>query len=222
MTEQNSTPEPGPVEVDFDDAFGDWLKGAGVAQQSVAIHSKPHLMGQFQELERRAKLEQGIAAQDASQADEADMSPALKAEYEALYAEWMASKSTWYVRALSDKDRALINAPTPHFDPLPDDATDDDKKARRAAVEKAQTDLNLRTIAVATVRIVFGDERVVHMPPVESLEGLLAAAEKLRPMITQVGERAGLDLMEAVATATQGEADIPAPKSLTPSRNGQG
>lgn len=222
MTEQNPTPAPGPVEVDFDDAFGDWLKGAGVAQHSIAIHSKPHLLAQFQELERRAKLEQGIAAQDASQADEADMSPALKAEYEALYEEWMASKATWYVRALSDKDRALINATTPFFESLPDDASDEDRKARRAAVEEAQTDLNLRTIAMATVRIVFGDDRVVHMPPIESVDALAAAAEKLRPMVVQVGERAGLDLMEAVAQATAGEADIPAPKSLTPSRNGQG
>lgn len=218
----DKTPVSEPVEVDFDAGFGDWLSGAGVAQVSVAVHAKPYLLAQFQDLERRAKLEQGIAAQEPSQADEAEMSPELKAEYEALYAEWMASKSTWYLRALADKDRALINALTPHFDSLPDDATDEQLKARREAVEVAQTDLNLRTIAIATVRVVFGDNKVVNMPPITTVDELKAAAEKLRPMIVKVGEKAGLDLMQGVAEANSGEADIPAPKSLTPSRKGQG
>lgn len=117
MTEQTQS-EAVPVDFNLDD----WIDGGTVTQRSVDIYARPDLMAEYEDWERRYKPAEARAKQVGDEAglDDGDELATLLAEGERIYSEWMASKTTWYVRALSDEEINEINERTPKFDALPE------------------------------------------------------------------------------------------------------
>lgn len=223
----DNLPVSEPVDVDLEDAFDAWLDGSSIPQRSVVIYAKPQLYARFQELERRADDLAKALGKDAAQSD--PEVEALEAEQQQLYTEFRESKSTWFVHGLSDDDRTIIRHGLPEFEPLDEKATDAAKAKRQRELEAAQTEANLRTIAVATLRIEFHD-RTLTMPPINRLDedaseaSLKQAAKdrdrivsKLRGMLRTLGDQPALKLMVAIAEASSSESVITAPKSRKPS-----
>lgn len=105
------------VPVDFD--LDDWIDGGSVSQRSVPIYSRPDLMADYEEWERRYKdAETRTKAGDVSLGDEDELA-ALEAEGEALLKQWQASKADWRVRALSIEEIEEIAGRAPTFPDLP-------------------------------------------------------------------------------------------------------
>lgn len=228
MTDDTTTSEA--LDVDFDDAFDAWLEGGHVARRSVVIYSKPHLYAEFQDLERRMRGLVAALGKDVSQSD--PEMEALEADYERVYEQWMASKSTWYVHQLSPEDTKLVTASIPVLEALPKDASDAAKATRARKVEAEQNELNLRTVAVATLQLKIGD-KVIDLPPIskvdeddpatmkKALKDVERIVSKLRGMVRTIGDDGVLKIIEAIALAGRDD-EIPAPKSRKPSESDQG
>lgn len=109
MTEQDQTTPTldagDALPVDFD--LDDWLDGGSVVHRSVDIYNRPDLVADYEDWQRRWSLAEDrakTAGDEQSLADADDEEAvALRAEGERIHAEWLASKSTWRVRAL-DQD----------------------------------------------------------------------------------------------------------------------
>lgn len=92
--------------IDFADALDGWIGGATVATRSVVLYAKAGLFGLYQEKSRELEL---AKAEDDDQ-DSLASSPRvreLEKELEAIYDEWIESKSIWRVRAVGDADWEL-------------------------------------------------------------------------------------------------------------------
>lgn len=226
MTDPAST----PIDVDFDDAFDAWIEGGAVAQRSVVIYGKPQLYAQFQDLERQMTNLTAAIGKDGTQGDSAMAE--LEGQYQALYDEWMAAKSTWYVHALSDDDKTLVRNGIPDFDRLPADATDADKAKRSREIEAAQVEANLRTVAVGTLRIDLAGT-TLQLPPItkvidgddaskkQAMKDVDRIVHKLRAMVRKIGDEGVLKLLTAIAEAAETQVDLPAPKSRKRSESAQ-
>lgn len=92
-----------------------WLGGATVAEASVDVYQRPDLLARIEEWQRRYERAEDFERQTGGErsAGEEDPLAALDAEGEALLADLAASRSTWYLRALSSADEQAINAAHP-------------------------------------------------------------------------------------------------------------
>lgn len=89
--------------------FDSWLAGAGLPQSSVEILQRPELLARLADMERRARrlsADRGIADDD------------VVGDVAALLAEVEASRTVWFVRALTSEDVDAILAAHP-IDPTP-------------------------------------------------------------------------------------------------------
>lgn len=95
---------------DFD--FDAWLDGLSPATVSVDILQHPALLADYEEWQRRYSR---AKANDSGEYAVGERNPvkALEVEGEALLARIEQSRSTWYVRGLSDDDRKAIVAAFP-------------------------------------------------------------------------------------------------------------
>lgn len=91
----------------------EWLAGATVAEAAVEIYRDAALLGRIEEWQARYDRA-GAAPEDAERSiGDAGPTAALEAEGRALLDELEASKSVWYVRALSSDDEAAVNEAHP-------------------------------------------------------------------------------------------------------------
>jgi len=221
MNTPDRTPGTAPevVPVDFADVMDDWLNGASISQVSVPIYGKQHLVGRYQALIREREL-----VAETLKIDGALGSPELDKiddEIEVLYAEWTASKSTWYLRGLGDEERNALQAETPPIpdpEPLPKGANPGQVEWHESVVadvakqrEAAREDENLRMIAKALVKIEFADGRIVESVTVDHL----------RRLHKQLGDVQLSKLAQGVAAATTGDPELPAPFLLRTSQTDQ-
>ena len=125
--------EPTPVEFDLDD----WIDGGAVTEHSVPIYSRPDLAAVLEDWERRRKHATIVAGDDEALGGESIED--LEAEGRTIYKQWIESKATWYVRALTperlDELRAAANIPSP----IPDlKSGDDAAKSKHAKRQEKQ------------------------------------------------------------------------------------
>lgn len=148
--------EPTPVAFDLDD----WIDGGAVTEHSVPIYSRPDLAAVLEDWERRRKHAKIVAGDDEALGGESIED--LEAEGRAIYKQWIESKATWYVRALTperlDELRAAANIPSPIPDLKSGNEAAKAKHAKRQEkrakeIEAAAGELQLTTIAEAVNRI---------------------------------------------------------------------
>lgn len=206
-----------PVPVDFANAFDDWIGGASVSSRSVAIYGKPGLYAEYQKLERELAIAESTAKGEASIGDGAVDD--VLGRMEALYEEWMASKSTWIVQAISEDKIGEIRDTVPFPDEPPavaDDADDAVVKAEHAKARavfekqfaKAQSESNMLILAAAVTRIEFAGGAVADGVTVDQLQSMKKA----------LGSRQMLTLIQTATLASIEEPEIPSPFSRRSSK----
>ena len=213
----------------------EWLAGATVAEAAVEIYRDAALLGRIEEWQARydragatlAVAEQGVGDDDPR--------AALEAEGQALLDELEASKSVWYVRALSSDDEAAINEahPLPErpatFDEKPpfmqNRPTDAQAKAFLKAYEawqvrreqfakehEAEAEAYVKTATAALVAR--GAEKVVRcLSRIEVGGGVIAESitlEQAQGLAAAIGEVQVGKILEAIGRATTAEPDLPA------------
>ena len=231
MNDQNpiqtdTTPSPD----EFRDVFDAWIGGATLAERSMDIYAKPHLLARYEQLMRDLKRE--VAVEESS--DESSLADSRAGEIEQeladLYEEWMASKSTWYIRALPSSVGKALSKLHPDVETpadLPPDADEAAIAAHEAAVTafKQQADARNYAILEQTVtRIEFGDGRVLK--PTYGADGWsvvkpAVTAAQLAVLRTQLGESQLINLITLGRVALVEEPVIPAPFLRANSSKGQ-
>lgn len=230
MTEHTS--EAVPVDFDLDG----WIDGGTVTQRSVAIYARPDLMAEYEDWERRYKVAESRVKQAGGEVglDDGDELAALTAEGERIYEAWMASKATWYVRALSPEEIDEITERTPKFDDLPKFPEEEPKEPRGTqsaaqaaafgtahAAWRSRRDAFLAEQETAALelrkkRIAARDETNIEMVAaavvkIEAANGATAhgvTVPQLRKMRERMGQRQLNSLIEAATIATMGEPEI--------------
>jgi len=216
-----NTPDIGTtVPVDFANAFDDWIGGAAIAMRSVEIYGKPGLFAEWEHLARLVDRAERLAEADESLAETGELAD-LRERQQALYDEWMASKSTWYVRALTQEQAKAVDDQIASYDD-PKEPADNADEATREAYEAAVKEVEAK-------RDEANDERALRMivaalDHVEFANGSRLDAitiEQLRVMRGKLGERQILTLMSAATAASYQEPEIPAPFSRRTSQTDQ-
>lgn len=145
-----------PVEFDLDD----WIDGGAVTEHSVPIYARPDLAAVLEDWERRRKHAKIVDGDDEALGGESIAD--LEAEGRTIYKEWIESKATWYVRALTPERLDELRTAAKIPDLIPDlKAGDEAAKAKHATrqekrakeIEAASEELQLATIAEAVNRI---------------------------------------------------------------------
>lgn len=200
----------------------EWIESGTVAQRSVVIYNDPAVAAEFETLQRRLDVAEKVKASGESSMGDRDEVAEILGQMDALYARWQASKATWVVQALSDERiRELIEEhPVPSRpEPIAEDADDDAKQGHAAAIKSwaeafqvAQDERNLAFISAAIVR--------VETPKGNATSVSVEALRKMRK--APHGKARTEQLLAAVNAATQGDVEIPAPKSHEPSRTDRG
>ena len=141
MDDAFAAPESDSVPADFEDEFDAWIGGATISKRSVAIYAKPGLFAEYQELAREREVLEEAEQGEGSLGD--DRLSVIDARMSDLYDEWLASKSTWIVRALLDEDYKAVKEglvePTPLVAPVePEPLAEKHSLADERAFEKAK------------------------------------------------------------------------------------
>ena len=196
----------------------DWIESGTVARRQVVIHNNPALADEFTALEDQlAEAEKTTkdASGDAPMSQD-DPRDAIRAQMEALWERWEASKATWTVRALSQDDveatyEPETGIPAPKAPIAPPEKAGD--RARERFMEQvkaftiAKTDadrdrrLYLIAAAVVSVETTRGVATSVTVPQLKAL--------RARPHGQQWVDK----IYAAVEAATQGDVEIPRPTS---------
>jgi len=219
--------ESTPVPADFDgSALDDWIAGGSVAKRSVVVYGRPDLFAEYEQIERDLEL-----LGDDDELGGGERARLIKRRSD-LYDEWIASKSTWIIAALTPdqidacktREPALVEPAEPVAPELAKNATDAQKRshtvktqeydAALAAYEKARTEFNreldLRCLAAAVERIDFADGRVAGAVTVD----------QLKAMRERMGDLQLTRLVMTATMATMEEPLIPAPFSHSNSETG--
>lgn len=190
-----------------DDWFDQWMSTGTVAQRSLDVYGRPDLYGRFEELERRlehAKQAKGDLSLGDSGAD------SILEEMTELHKQWTASKSVWFIRALSSDEIDAINETVKHPTDPGEDATGAAKRKFEAADKKADDQVNASAIAKALVRV-------------ENAEGVTVkdsiTPEQVLVLKDKLGERQMARLMAAAMVAMAEDVEIPSPFSLRSSES---
>lgn len=196
-----------PVDV-TESWFDQWLESGTVAQRSVEIYGRPDLFARFESLDRQLAIEREVA--EGEEAMSSSTVDDIEDEMRKLYEQWQASKTTWYIRALSEDEIESTKDECGFPDDLPENASDEARKAHEKATEEAQDQANYRLIAKALVKVEGpgGDVVKTDISPdeVEIMKGRLGTVQILR-------------LAAAAMAATTQEVTIPVPLSRKNSKN---
>lgn len=243
MPEQH--PNPDSVAADFADAFDDWLAGATISKRSVIVYGKPGLFAEYEDLERQREVletrlkslgeDSGEMAGSEASRVRADLQVNDTAQ-QALYDEWMASKSTWVVRALLESEIEGINDMEPVLtepiepprpaapEPLPPKHTEQQAKSHTVATKaweekmtawKAEYADYIETAAAYMVERNFRC-LAIAVERIEFTDGRVSngiSVERLRALRNRLGENQISRLMDAAQQAAQEEPEIPVPFS---------
>lgn len=215
----------------------DWLAGATVAESAVEIYQNAALLGRIEEWEGRyARAES--ADDSESVLGEASQTQALEAEGRGLLAELEASKSVWYMRALSSQDGLAIEG----AHPLPERPARFEEKppflqarpteaqarafikameaweARREAFAEAHRADAEEYVAAATKALVArGAEKIVRsLSRIEVGGEVIAesiAIDQARSLGERIGEAQLGKILGSIEAATNAEPSMPAPFS---------
>lgn len=253
MTKQDQTTptldagEAVPVDFDLDA----WLDGGSVSQRSVPIYSRPDLIADFEEWERRYALaeERAKGQSEETSLGDTDELDALKGEGEEIHAKWLASKAEWRVRALDDEDEIRpITGRKPIYDDLPEFPEPEPKQPRdfghgkpSEAYVAAHTAWRARRDAYLAEqkpaqdgldkkRSEAEDEANLEMiaaavVSIEFANGRTACGvtvDQLRKMRKVIGTRQVTRLLHAATLATMAEPTMPVPSSRTTSKPTRG
>lgn len=207
MTEELDTGQP--VDVDENSWFDSWLETGTVAQRSVEIYGRPDLFAQFEDLERKLAIAKEVEKAGEKTVGDTGVDTIIE-QLESLYAKWQASKTTWFIRALTSAEIEEIREDC-HFPEEPDkDATEDQVNAYRKANNKADTDANQRMVSRALVKVENPDGKVVK----EAISPAEVAA-----MRSKLGDNQVLRLVAAAMVAMTQEVSIPVPLSRKNSKS---
>lgn len=220
----------------------EWLAGATVAEAAVEIYRDAALLGRIEEWQARYDRA-GAAGDDELGVGDDDPRSALEAEGRALLDELEASKSVWYVRALSSDDEAAVN----EAHPLPErPATFSEKppfmqnrptetqakaflkayeawQARRDQFAKEHEAEAEAYVKAATAAIVArGAEKIVRtLARIEVAGEVIAESitiEQAQALPTAIGEVQVGKILAAIDRATTAEPELPA--SFSPRGSG--
>lgn len=251
MTEQDQTTPTvdasDTLPADFN--LDDWINGGSVTRRSIDIYSRPDLYAEYEELERR--LQNALARAQVDEASLADTEDeelvALRNAIQENYDAWIASKSTWRVRALDVEDEIEpLQAQVPTYDDLPEfpekaplaprDRAGNATKAfeeRYTAWEKRRDEFTAgqadEAKALMEKRIKASDQYdldciALAVESIEFANGVVATGvtvEQLRKMRKGIGPQQVKRLLLAALQATTKEPTIPVPFSQTASKGDQ-
>lgn len=202
-----------------DSVFDQWLESGTVRTEDVKLYADQALMGEMYALmEQRDALEAAPASGQRAMGD-ANPLKALEAAERDLWARYEASASTWTVRALTPVEVKKIREsfPEPNAPQMLPKVAPAKAKAAWAverdqfikASEAAAHERNLHFIATATIKVVTGTGEAdgVTVDQVRAMN-----AREYGP------DRVGM-LIVAINKATQGEVEMPRPKSLNGSES---
>lgn len=200
-----------PVSTDDRDWFSGWLEAGTVSQRSLDIYGQPDLYAEYENLDRQYQ----IAREKEKKGAERDLTETANTtrileKMEDLYKRWMRSKTTWYIRALSqdeiDAIRDECNFPTePEFKKgTAEDAKRKVEDKYKRDLSKAQSQANFLYVSKALVKVTnpAGDIVKESITPQE--------VEKLRE---KVGDLQILRLVGAAMVASSEEPTMPVPLS---------
>lgn len=224
MSENDTTTGPD----DFGDMFDSWIAGATLAQKSVDIYGDPALQAEYEVLERELEKAKAVAkGGETSQADAGEVER-IEEQMVELYEKWMASKSTWYVRALPSEIAAAVAEEHPEIpEPsvLKPDATVDERNEHAAAVKAYKAAADNRNFAILpqlvvridwpgdrSVKAVYDDDGVRFKTPA-------VTSQQLRSLRTRLGDIQYLRLLSASQLANLQEPVVPAPFLRSNSEN---
>jgi len=245
MTEHDTPEQTTPAEFDLDA----WINGGSVSQRSVPIYSRPDLYAQYEEWKRRYDAAEARAKRlgDEAGVGEGSELADLEVEGERIYADWMESKATWFVRALDAAEIDEINAAIPKADPSPrftekppveprDHKGDKPSAAYTAAYEAWQArreafyaehaeeiaaaeKAQKAAIDEANLRMVA--KALVRIEFAKGGATYEVTVDQLRAIRRQIGSHQILSLINAALAAFSEEPEIPAPFSRSTSRTDQ-
>lgn len=194
MTEQ-TTPQLDaditPAADDFN--LDDWINGGSVAHRSVDVYARPDLYADYEDWERRLEnAKQRAHVDEASLADsEDDEIVALREEGERIYAQWVASKSTWRIRALDPETEITpLRDAIPQFDDLP--------KFPEKAPIPPRDHQNGKPSEAFEKRYAAWEERRDAF-----IESQADAAKELAEKRTKAGEQSDLEVIAAAVTTIE-------------------
>ena len=204
------------------DIFDDWLESGTVRQITVEIQNDPAVVDAFAILEkRRAEIEANATAGEYSRG-ETDPLAEIEAAEDVLMERWNAGKSEWTVRALTPAEaKAIAKA---HRDPSPPQMLPKAAPAAFKAKWEAERDewLEASSETTLTRNLHFIAKAVVKVKTAKG-ERASVTVDQLRAMYArEYGPRRAELLLNAVNAATQGEVEMPRPKSPRHSTSDQG
>lgn len=218
MQEDNSIDAGTPVDTGSEDWFSQWLETGTVSQRSVDVYGRPDLYAQYEDLERKYAIAQAREKSGGPERDLTQMSESnqILEAMEKLYAAWMKSKTTWFIRALNEDEidsiKDAANFPTePKFK---DGMAEGAKKEVQAKYERentrANSESNFGMVSAALVKVVnpAGDTVKESITPAE--------VEKMR---SKIGDLQILRLVSAAMVASTQEPTMPVPLSPTNSND---
>lgn len=242
MTEQDSTP------ADFN--LDDWINGGSVARRSIDIYSRPDLYADYEELERRLAIalkREGLDESSLADAEDEEIVE-IRDAIEENYNAWLASKSTWRVRALDEEEEiAPLRDAIPRYDDLPTfgekkptaprdhagkpseayekrlDAWQERFAAFLKEQEPAAKDLaakRAKSIEDFHLACVAAAVESIEFPNGHVEDGVTVA--HLRTMQKKIGTHQVSRLVAAAMQASGEEPDLPVPFSPTSSKGDQG
>lgn len=198
-----------PVSPDNRDWFASWLDSGTVAQRSVEIYGRPDLFAQFEALERRLSVAKEVEESGDKMLGDTGVDT-IEAELEELYKQYQASKTTWYMRALSSTEFDKIKDDCGFPDDLDDEASDKAKRAHAKATEKANTKANREVVSRSLVK--------VENPKGDTVKDTITPAE-VEHLQAQLGDSQILRLVAAAMVAMTQEVSIPVPLSRKNSKS---
>ncbi|WP_102508092.1 hypothetical protein [Sanguibacter massiliensis] len=214
-----------------------WLGGATVAEAAVEVYQRPDLLARIEEWQRRYERAEQSDVGERS-AGEEDPLAALEAEGEALVAELEASKSVWFLRALSSDDERAVNEAhplpekpetfaekPPFMQARPTDAQARaftqaylawEERKRLFSVEHA-AEADAYREAVTAALIARGAEKIVRALSRIEVGGEVIATsitlDQAQSLPARLGEVQVGKILEAIDAATNLEPSLPAPFS---------
>lgn len=208
-----------------------WIDGISPTQRSVTIYARPDLYGRYEEIQRQIKALESVAHGEGSVAEQGELG-ALYAEREALYAQQLASKTTWYLQALDGNTMAELGKahPVPDLPTVPPRPTDSApksvhdaydaavKKRDRRRASKAYTDaVDAQNIAYIRASLVKIEDHAGRVVATSVTDDQLRAIQAKPYGNVQLGS-----LLAAAMQAKATEPVIPAPFSHAKRENAPG
>jgi hypothetical protein len=210
-----SSPLNGPALTEETFDLDEWLSTGTLARRAVPIYNDPALVAEYDVLAQQLTEAQGaVESQDATMGDAGAMAEIYQRMAE-LHARWQASKATWTVRAVDETElKAITDAhPDPEIPAFmltpkkPGAVWNEEQLAAGAKYreerEAALTERNIAMIALAVVEV-RTPRGVVRSVSVDQIRKLRA-----RPHGKVQTQR----LIDAIASATSGEVEVPRPTS---------